>query len=140
MKRAVGEMTRRRKKQVAHNKKHGITPKTVIKAINDLSEFQSMAKREGLKIMNEASKQKPLTKKNVPHLISALEKQMKEAADSLDFELAALIRDQIAELREMTGFRGGAGRAKAQGRTRKKKTSPGVKRVRRRLARKPRAH
>jgi excinuclease ABC subunit B len=140
MKRAVGEMTRRRKKQVAHNKKHGITPKTVIKAINDLSEFQSMAKREGLKIMNEASKQKPLTKKNIPHFIGALEKQMKEAADSLDFELAALIRDQIAELREMTGFRGGAGRGKAQGRPRKKKPSPGVKRVRRRLARKPHAH
>lgn len=124
MKRALGEMDRRREKQVAYNKTHGVTPRTIQKAILDLTEFQSAAKREGLKIMSEATHQKPLTKKNVPHMIDMIDRQMREAADCLDFELAALLRDQIVELREMTGM-GPAPKKKS----RRKK----AKRVRRKL-------
>ncbi|MFH2204241.1 MAG: excinuclease ABC subunit UvrB [Elusimicrobiota bacterium] len=112
MRRAIDEMDRRRGKQLAYNKEHGITPRTVRKAIVDLNEFQSAAKRESLKIMQDASHHKPLTKKNVPYLIDTLERQMREAADALDFELAALLRDQVAELREMTGIKPKPGRAK----------------------------
>jgi len=101
MKGALGEMARRRVKQAAYNAEHGITPKTVVKAIQDLEEFQSEAKREGLKLVQRAAQSRPLTPRSVPHLLSALERQMKEAADNLDFELAALLRDQIFELREM---------------------------------------
>ncbi|MFH1724105.1 MAG: excinuclease ABC subunit UvrB, partial [Elusimicrobiota bacterium] len=108
MNRALSEMERRRGRQLAHNEKHGITPRTIKKAIRDLAEFQSEAKREGLRLMQEASSAKPLTKRNIPHLLDTLERQMREAADNLDFELAALLRDQIFELREMTGVRSGA--------------------------------
>ncbi|OGR58545.1 MAG: excinuclease ABC subunit B [Elusimicrobia bacterium GWA2_69_24] len=103
MRRAMGEMDRRRVLQEAHNREHGITPKTVRKAIQDLAEFQSKAKREGLQILRRASATVPLTPKNIPHLIDTLERQMKEAAEALDFELAAMLRDHLFELRDMTG-------------------------------------
>ena len=101
MERALSELERRRKKQLAYNRRHKITPKTIKKAITDLAEFQTKAKREGLKLVQRAAQSRPLTPRSVPHLLSALERQMKEAADNLDFELAALLRDQIFELREM---------------------------------------
>ncbi len=137
MARAVAEMDRRREKQVAHNKKHGIQPKTVIKAILDLAEFQSDAKREGLKLLHAAGNAKPLNKKNIPHLMKSLERQMKDAADSLDFELAALLRDQLLELREMTGLK-----SPAQPRASRKRTtkpSAPVRAARRRLEKKRKA-
>jgi excinuclease ABC subunit B len=136
MTRALGEMDRRREKQLAHNEKHGITPRTVKKAIQDLVEFQSDAKREGLKIVHDASNAKPLSKKNIPHLMETLELQMKEAADNLDFELAALLRDQLLELREMTGIKGRlkAGPQKPRAsRKRPKKPSAPVRAARRRV-------
>ncbi|MFA6030698.1 MAG: excinuclease ABC subunit UvrB [Elusimicrobiota bacterium] len=102
MRRALDEMDRRRAKQAAHNEKHGITPRGVSKAITDLTEFQTRAKREGLLLVREAAGARPLTPKSVPHLLETLERQMREAADNLDFELAALLRDQIFELREMS--------------------------------------
>jgi excinuclease ABC subunit B len=105
MRRALEEMDRRRRKQAAYNAAHGIKPRTIQKAIADLAEFQTEAKREGLRLMREAAASKPLTPGNVPHLVETLERQMREAADSLDFELAALLRDQIFELREMAGPR-----------------------------------
>ncbi|UPT73098.1 MAG: excinuclease ABC subunit UvrB [Elusimicrobiota bacterium] len=54
MKRALGEMDRRRVKQLAYNKAHGITPKTIVKAVEELEEFQSTAKREGLSLLRDA--------------------------------------------------------------------------------------
>jgi excinuclease ABC subunit B len=101
MQRALGEMDRRRCKQLEYNEIHKITPKTVRKAVQELSEFQSRAKREGLHLLREAAQSRPLTAKNIPHLLETLDRQMREAADNLDFELAALLRDQIFELREM---------------------------------------
>jgi len=99
--RALAEMERRRIKQAEHNRIHKITPKTVLKAITDLSEFQSKAKREGLQLLRQAAQARPLTPRNIPHLVETLERQMRDAADNLDFELAALLRDQMFELKEM---------------------------------------
>jgi excinuclease ABC subunit B len=100
MKRALDEMERRRTKQLAYNKKHGVTPKTIVKAVEELEEFQTNAKRQGLSLLRETGK--PLSAKDVPALAEELEENMKTAAENLDFELAAELRDQLFELREMT--------------------------------------
>ena len=112
MNRALSEMERRRKKQTEYNQKHGITPKTVIKAVSELEEFQSQAKKEGLAFLRET--EKPLSAKDVPVLAEEIEKRMKDAAENLDFELAALLRDQLFELKEMSASKKSAGKAKTQ--------------------------
>lgn len=112
MNRALSEMERRRKKQTEYNQKHGITPKTVIKAVSELEEFQSQAKKEGLAFLRET--EKPLSAKDVPVLAEEIEKRMKDAAENLDFELAALLRDQLFELKEMSASKKSAGKTKTQ--------------------------
>ena len=93
MKAAIEETERRRKIQDAFNKAHGITPKTVIKSVRDLLEISQPADekkgRSGIK-MTKAEKEKE---------IARLEKQMKEAAKMMEYEYAAVLRDQIIELR-----------------------------------------
>ena len=91
MRRAMDETERRRKIQIAHNKRHGITPKTVQKSVRDLIEISSpaTAPKEGIK----------LTRPERDKRIRQLEKEMKEASKMLEFELAALLRDQIIKLR-----------------------------------------
>ena len=95
MRRAIDETERRRQKQDAFNKAHGIVPKTVIKSVRDLLEIgvseSSEAERKG--------ETKALTKQQKAERIAKLEKEMKEAAKMLEFELAAALRDQIIELR-----------------------------------------
>ncbi|MBI4051588.1 MAG: excinuclease ABC subunit UvrB [Elusimicrobia bacterium] len=100
MQRALGEMERRRKKQLEHNEKHKITPRSIQRAVHELEEFQYEAKREGLALIRDVES-KPLSKKNLPHIMKEIEHRMKDAADNLDFELAAVLRDQLFELREM---------------------------------------
>ncbi len=107
MKRALGEMDRRRAKQLAYNLEHGIKPKTIVKAVAELEEFQSSAKREGLMLLRDA--ETPLTAKDLPSIVAEVEGRMKTAADALDFEAAALLRDQLFELKSMS-----ASRAKAK--------------------------
>jgi excinuclease ABC subunit B len=111
MDRALSEMDRRRAKQLAYNKEHKITPRTIIKAVDDLEEFQSAAKREGLAMLRDA--EKPLTAKDVPVMVEEIEARMKDAADNLDFELAAELRDQLFELREMSAVKKTKARAKS---------------------------
>jgi excinuclease ABC subunit B len=103
MKRALDEMDRRRVKQLAYNKKHGITPKTIVKAVEQLEEFQSTAKREGLMLLRDA--EAPLNAKDLPMIIEDVEKRMRAAADSLDFEAAVQLRDQLFELKGMSASR-----------------------------------
>ena len=103
MTRALGEMSRRREKQLAHNLKHGIKPKTIIKAVEALEEFQSSAKRQGLALLRDA--ERPVTAKDIPTIAKELKTRMKEAADNLDFEQAAALRDQLLELREMSALK-----------------------------------
>ena len=95
MRRAIDETERRRQKQGAFNKAHGIVPKTVIKSVRDLLEI-------GVSESSEAERKgevKSLTKQQKAERIAKLEKEMKEAAKMLEFELAAALRDQIIELR-----------------------------------------
>ncbi len=93
MKVAIDETFRRRQIQDAYNQQHGIVPKTVIKSIRDLIEISSPSAerkgRTGVK-MTKAEKEKE---------IARLEKQMKEAARMMEYEYAAVLRDQIIELR-----------------------------------------
>jgi len=93
MKAAMDETARRREIQNAYNEANGIVPKTIIKSVRDLIEISSPSAerkgRNGIK-MTKAEKEKE---------IARLEKQMKEAARMMEFEYAAVLRDQIIELR-----------------------------------------
>ncbi len=97
--RALSEMDRRRKKQIEHNKLHHITPKTIVKAVSRLEEFELGAKRTGLGVLRRT--ETPLSAKEIPDLIVELASRMRAAADNLDFETAAALRDEWLELREM---------------------------------------
>ncbi len=112
MKRALDEMDRRRVKQLAYNKEHGITPKTIVKAIEELEEFQSTAKREGLMLLRDGDA--PLSAKELPTIIADVESRMRAAADSLDFEAAVLLRDQLFELKSMSASRPAKTRGKSK--------------------------
>jgi len=101
MKRALDEMSRRREKQAAHNRAHGVTPKTVVKAVHDLEEFRVKAKEEGLPLLFREGGEKYLTRKELPGVVKALSAQMREAADALDFEMAAVLRDKMKEIQDM---------------------------------------
>ena len=92
MRRAMDETERRRKKQNDYNQAHGIVPKTIRKDIRELLEIAEPAQRDAKPV-------KQMTKLERLQLIDKLEKQMKEAAKMLEFELAAALRDQIIELR-----------------------------------------
>ncbi|MBI3292838.1 MAG: excinuclease ABC subunit UvrB, partial [Elusimicrobia bacterium] len=100
MRRALDEMDRRRHKQVAYNETHHITPRSVVKAIQELEEFQYKAKENMLTLIREDGA-RYATRESLPHLIKDLERQMQDAAERLDFELAAVIRDKLFELKGM---------------------------------------
>lgn len=97
MRRAMQEVTRRRKKQLEYNKIHNITPRTIQKAIQEMSELATEAKRKIYSfIKDEGYKYSP--KKVTPEAVADLERQMREAADNLDFELAIVLRNKVLEL------------------------------------------
>ena len=104
--RALGETTRRRDKQLAYNKKHGITPKTIEKNIrNIIEEFGLQSSKEKKK--RGTSRQKQITEldllgddRPIEQIIAEKEKLMKQAARNLEFEVAAILRDEIHELRK----------------------------------------
>jgi excinuclease ABC subunit B len=98
MDRAMQETERRRKIQLAYNKEHGITPQTIIKNIKDITE--DLKKDREKSVQEELSKDKKLFAKNPNKLIALKEKQMKEAVKILDFETAAILRDEIKYLKE----------------------------------------
>ena len=100
MDKALKEMERRRAKQLDYNKRLGITPRTIVRAVHDLEEFQLEARHEGLSLLRDVES-RPLSRRNLPLMLEEIEKRMKQAADNLDFELAASLRDQLFELREM---------------------------------------
>jgi excinuclease ABC subunit B len=96
MERAVGETNRRREVQVAYNKKHGITPQTIKKNIKDI--IGDIAKVRERAISELAEMDKDAYQGSVSKLIKEKRKEMHEAADRLDFETAALMRDEIQKL------------------------------------------
>jgi excinuclease ABC subunit B len=100
MRRAIDETNRRRKIQTAYNQEHGITPQGIKKAIKGITD-QLRAVAETRATYTVAT---GIPKDEIARLIKNLESQMKAAAKNLEFEKAALIRDQILELRkEMVG-------------------------------------
>ncbi|MGJ9385416.1 excinuclease ABC subunit UvrB [Salipaludibacillus sp. CF4.18] len=96
---AIEETQRRREIQKAHNEKHGITPKTIQKAIPNLIQATYAAEEvESYDAFTKAPSQK-LSKKDREKVIQRMEKEMKEAAKNLDFERAAELRDVVIELK-----------------------------------------
>jgi excinuclease ABC subunit B len=100
MKRAIDETNRRRAKQVAYNEEHGITPISIHKAIRDLTDELSLEARAVAERQAKYEvKGSGLPRGELQKIISQLEKEMKEAAKSLEFEKAAALRDQMYELK-----------------------------------------
>ena len=107
MQRCMDETTRRREIQTAHNEKHGITPTSVSKSIDEVRFITRVADarlerddekpRRGKKVAEAAGPTYELVEPEV--LVKMLEDQMREAATSLDFEAAARLRDQLFEVR-----------------------------------------
>ncbi len=102
MKYAIDETSRRREIQSAHNKKHGITPKTIIKKIQDITD--QLRSDHGKAVDELLAIDKKMIEKDparLSKLISQKEKQMDGAVKILDFETAALLRDEIIELQKL---------------------------------------
>lgn len=98
MERAIEETNRRRQKQIDYNKEHGITPKTIQKNIKDITD--QLSKEHNKAVESELAIDKKLFNKNPNKLLKIKEKQMKEAVKVLDFETAAILRDEIKILKE----------------------------------------
>jgi excinuclease ABC subunit B len=97
MQRAIDETNRRRKIQTDYNTEHGIEPLSIIKAVRELISQQAHVLAEERAAYNVGQK---MPKEEVSRLVRELEKQMKQAAKDLEFEKAAMLRDQILELRQ----------------------------------------
>ena len=102
MRRALDETQRRRTLQEEHNRVHGIEPTTITKEVRDLTDRVKAMARESA-AADDADASAPsldaLTAEQVARMIAELEKEMKQAAQHLEFEKAAGLRDQILELR-----------------------------------------
>jgi excinuclease ABC subunit B len=96
MQRAIDETNRRRAVQQEYNEKHGIEPQSIVKEVRDLTDRVRMAAEQRAEYRVPGQ----LPQAEVTYLVSELEQQMKEAASNLEFEKAALLRDQIFELRK----------------------------------------
>ena len=105
MKEAIDETRRRRSIQEAWNKEHGITPKTIKKAVADILEHQEQDAKETAAIQLEALKKSAnlFVAKDRKKLVEALKKEMSDCAERLDYEQAAAIRDQIIEIEKTYG-------------------------------------
>jgi excinuclease ABC subunit B len=101
MRRAIDETNRRRAKQTAYNEQHGIQPVGIFKAVRDLTDQLSVKAVAESRAEYRVKGVSGLPKTDIQRVISELEKQMKEAAKNLEFEKAAVLRDQIFELRSI---------------------------------------
>jgi len=105
MKDALTETIRRRTLQMEYNKKHGITPESITKQITDV--LASIYERDyyTVPVLPDEERVKYIPREEIPALIAALDKQMKQAAKKLEYERAAELRDQIRDLqRRMLGI------------------------------------
>ena len=96
MQRAIGETERRRRKQILHNQKNHITPKSITKKIHDMTEQFETKHKKALKTV--LALDSILYSKNPKQFIAEKRNQMEEAVQKLDFETAAILRDEIKEL------------------------------------------
>lgn len=95
MKKAIDETNRRRKIQDEYNKEHGITPKTIVKAVRDVIEATKVVEED------EKYENVKMSKEEIENIIEGLKDEMLKEAESLNFERAAEIRDKIMELKKM---------------------------------------
>ncbi len=96
LEKAMGETNRRRTIQLAYNKKHGITPTTIIKAIKDITEELRTEHGKAVNVLLDIDKE--LYAKNPKAFLANKREQMAQAVQELDFETAAILRDEIAVL------------------------------------------
>ena len=139
MRRAIDETNRRRDIQLRYNEQHGITPESIIKPIKDmidlaqvaeeLQEYQpsgdaltaqeliKLAEQQRAKVPWDIARLLMLSPQELEQTIDTLEREMRRASASLEFEKAAVLRDQVTELRKGLGepFFAGAGRGRGQG-------------------------
>jgi excinuclease ABC subunit B len=103
MKRAIDETNRRREKQMAFNREHGITPKSVMKKVADIMEGAypgaPVKAKQYAKVAQEMAEYASLTPSQMMKKVKELEKQMYRHAENLEFEEAARIRDKLKHLR-----------------------------------------
>ena len=97
MRRAIDETLRRRELQEAYNKEHGITPKTIKKAVRDLISISKEVAKTQKKLEKDMES---MSREELEELIGKVQKQMKAAAADLNFEMAAELRDQMIELKK----------------------------------------
>ena len=97
MRLAIEETNRRREIQEAYNQEHGITPQTIKKAVRDLIRISKEIAQEEMKFEKDPESMAP---KELEKLIGKIQKKMKKAAADLDFETAAVLRDQMVELKK----------------------------------------
>ena len=113
MKKAIDETERRRAKQIAHNEAMGITPRSIVKQVRDLIDgvYSEKTGLEAQRLEQEAARAAELdemSEKDVAREIKRLEKRMLEHARNLEFEQAARVRDQLAQLKDrIFGAHGG---------------------------------
>ncbi|NLX64324.1 MAG: excinuclease ABC subunit UvrB [Clostridiaceae bacterium] len=101
MKNAIGETNRRRKVQEAYNKEHNITPRSIQKAVHNVIEATKTAEDADIYKKRKKTDAENLDKITLKALIESLTKDMRQAARALEFEQAAVIRDQIEELKRI---------------------------------------
>jgi excinuclease ABC subunit B len=116
MKRAIEETERRRRLQIEYNRRHGIVPQTVQKAVRDVLEISRVAEPQVRYVAEGKGK---LDRRELLQLIKQLEQEMRQAAKSLEFERAAELRDAIIELRRQAEEAGRAAR-KTSGRNQRR--------------------
>jgi excinuclease ABC subunit B len=128
MQRAIDETDRRRAMQEAYNTEHGITPRGVVKSIQDIRFITRVAdaraeQRPAVEVQTPRQKAAAggRSKEELQELVTELEVAMREAAAALDFEAAARLRDQLFEVRTALGDKP----AQARGGERGTKRPPG---------------
>ena len=99
MRKALDETNRRRKIQEAYNEEHGITPKTIKKAVRDLISISKEVSKE--ETMYAEKDPESMSKKELEKLAAQIQKKMKAAAAELNFEEAALLRDRMIEIKKL---------------------------------------
>ncbi len=97
MRLAIEETNRRRELQKAYNEEHGITPRTIQKAVRDLIRISREVAQEELQFEKDPES---MSEKELEKLIGDVQKKMKKAAADLNFEAAAMLRDQMVELKK----------------------------------------
>ena len=97
MRAAIQETERRRGIQQKYNEENGITPQTIRKAVRDLISISKVIAKEELKFEKDPES---MDRKELEKLIAKIQKQMKQAAADLNFEMAAELRDKMVELKK----------------------------------------